>query len=515
MKTKKHLYYLLFDAIIVTFSFLFISALKPATLTYYLPVYSYPFIGFLFLWIIVSIVNKKYILLETGSLRIQFANILKTNFIVLAILILIIYGFQLFNYSRLIILGTAILSTIIEIFFVYFFVSLVIKTHTYYDPETETFTQKSRISDQDPKPEILHDTTRRPSVDTEVTEKIKNLITEDSGEKVFNFVSSIVGICRDKCVVLSTTTILNILFLPSEDYKTIINLKKINEIRRINKFFEAVNNKLSQESLFFCCVETYLLRKKRILSRLPFILNYIYYFFDYLFTRVFPKLPVTKTLYFSITGGNSRVLSKAETFGRLYSCGFKVIAEKYINRRLYIAAIKVKKPAYDPHPTYGLFIKLKRLGKNGKIIKLYKIRTMHAYAEYLQDYIYEKNNIQEGGKFKNDFRRSTTGKFMRRLWLDEIPSIINFLKGDIKLVGVRPISEQYFNLYTEEHKQRRLKYKPGLIPPYYANLPKTLDEIIASEKKFMDEYDKSPYKTNIKYFFKVMYNIIFRNVRSD
>ena len=44
--------------------------------------------------------------------------------------------------------------------------------------------------------------------------------------------------------------------------------------------------------------------------------------------------------------------------------------------------------------------------------------------------------------------------------------LINFFKGDMKLVGVRPLSKQYFELYKKEVRERRIKYKPGLIPPF-------------------------------------------------
>jgi len=53
----------------------------------------------------------------------------------------------------------------------------------------------------------------------------------------------------------------------------------------------------------------------------------------------------------------------------------------------------------------------KRYGKDGKMFNVYKLRTMHAYSEYLQEYIYKHNHLQDGGKFKNDFRISTEGRF--------------------------------------------------------------------------------------------------------
>ena len=49
---------------------------------------------------------------------------------------------------------------------------------------------------------------------------------------------------------------------------------------------------------------------------------------------------------------------------------------------------------------------------------------------------------------------------MRRFWLDELPMIINLIKGDMKMVGVRPLSKQYFSLYAEEVQQKRVMHKP-------------------------------------------------------
>jgi lipopolysaccharide/colanic/teichoic acid biosynthesis glycosyltransferase len=90
----------------------------------------------------------------------------------------------------------------------------------------------------------------------------------------------------------------------------------------------------------------------------------------------------------------------------------------------------------------------------------------------------------------------------------------NLLKGELKLVGVRPLSGQYFNLYNQELQAQRLKHKPGLIPPYYADLPTTLDEIQASEKKYLDSHEKAPFKTDIRYLFMALNNIFFKNARS-
>ena len=207
-------------------------------------------------------------------------------------------------------------------------------------------------------------------------------------------------------------------------------------------------------------------------------------------------------------------MSRAEMYGRLYSCGFKVIDQKTINHSLFFVAKKVREPYYDKNPTYAPLISLNRVGKNGQIFKVYKLRTMHPYSEYLQEYVFKRNDLQKGGKIKNDFRISPEGRILRVFWIDELPMIINILKGEMKLVGVRPLSEHFYSLYDKDLQQKRIKNKPGFIPPYYVDLPETMDEIMESERKYLELYDQSPFMTDLKYFFIAFKNVLFKGVRS-
>lgn len=340
------------------------------------------------------------------------------------------------------------------------------------------------------------------------------LIKEHAGEGVAEYLVQHLPKGDAKVLYLATTTRFNILNQPPDDYAALVNLKKVNDVRFLNKFFEAVNSILPLGALYINSVTTYKIRKARLLAKYPPVINWMVYTIDFALRRVFPKLPVTKQIYFYLTQGNGRVLSKAETFGRLYSCGFEVIDEKLIGNELFFVARKRKEPVFDLNPTYGPLIRLRRVGKGGKMIGVYKARTMHPYAEYLQEYVYQRSNLAEGGKFNDDFRITTLGRFMRKFWLDELPMLINLFKGDLKLVGVRPLSRHYFSLYPEEVQKRRIAYKPGLIPPYYADMPKTFDEIVASEVRYMDACDKSCFITDFRYFWKAMYNIFLRNARS-
>lgn len=290
----------------------------------------------------------------------------------------------------------------------------------------------------------------------------------------------------------------------------IVKVERINDIRFLNKYFEEVNRKLKVGGLFKGNVETFSVRRMSLKTKFPSPLNTIYLFFDTILVRVLPKLRVTKNLYFSLTKGKGRVLSKAETYGRLYSCGFEIVEEDYRNNKIYFTVIKVKEPSYPKNPSYGFLISLERVGKNGKTIKVRKLRTMHPYSEFLQEYVFEKNHLKEGGKIKNDFRISPEGKIFRKFWLDELPMFYNFFKGEMKLVGVRPISKHYFSLYSKELQELRVKTKPGLIPPFYADMPVTLEEIMASEIKYLKAYNKRPFRTDVSYFFKAINNILFK-----
>ncbi len=295
----------------------------------------------------------------------------------------------------------------------------------------------------------------------------------------------------------------------------LINLKRINDIARINKFFNAVNHLLPLGGLHVGCVETYTLRHARILRKYPPIIRQIYYFFDFIFKRIFPKIKLTQRIYFTITHGRNRALSKAEALGRVVSCGFEILDDNTIDGLLYFVVKKTGLPARDKNPSYGPLYKMPRVGKNGKIIGVYKFRTMHPYSEYLQDYVVKKHGYSEIGKPADDFRLTSWGGSMRKLWLDELPQLLNVLKGEMKLVGIRPVSQRFLEEYPQDMKELRLKHKPGCVPPYVALLKQEVGEYIESERTYLKEKEAHPYTTDTKYFFKAVYNILSNKIRSS
>lgn len=302
-------------------------------------------------------------------------------------------------------------------------------------------------------------------------------------------------------------------YLTGSSLQGIVNLKPVNSVRFLNKFFESINHSLQQNGTFIMCVETLPQRRRRQYRKYR-VLYPLVRFVDFTLHQAISKLRLTRRLYFALTKGRNRIITLTETLGRLISCGFEIQNHQYINGKVYIAARKISKPLYDMKPTYGLICTLNRIGKDGRQIKLYKMRTMHPFAEYLQDYVYKLNELDEGGKFKNDFRITAWGHWMRKLWIDEQPMWFNFLKGDLKLVGVRPLTRQYFELYPEDMQKKRTQVKPGLIPPFYVDMPSTFDEVVESERRYLDAYNHAPLRTDMKYLVTALYNIFIKRARS-
>ncbi len=318
----------------------------------------------------------------------------------------------------------------------------------------------------------------------------------------------------EKTSILKSRDTYNVSIYPEDYLEIFINLHKINDIRRINEYFIEVNKRLCKGGIFVGNFEPTKYRYERFRNKYPFIVANSLYLFDFIWKRAMPKLPIIRKIYFVLTRGQDRALSLAEGLGRLYYCGFEILDLKIIDKLCYFIAKKVSAPSEDKNPSFSPIIKMRRTGINGKPVYVYKLRTMHPYSEYLQKFIYENNNLQDGGKFNKDFRITKWGIILRKLWVDELPMLFNLIKGDIKFVGVRPISEQYLSLYNAEYRKRRMNYKPGLIPPYYADMPRNLSDIINSERKYLDEYDRNKILTDVKYFFKALNNIVIKKERS-
>tara|TARA_B100000886_G_C20421182_1_gene491694 strand:- start:1337 stop:1987 length:651 start_codon:yes stop_codon:yes gene_type:complete len=113
-----------------------------------------------------------------------------------------------------------------------------------------------------------------------------------------------------------------------------------------------------------------------------------------------------------------------------------------------------------------IFFSQKRIGQNNNHFYCIKFRTMHPEAEDILENIISKNKnlreeFQETHKLKNDPRITNIGKFLRKTSLDEIPQFLNVIKGEMSIVGPRPIVKEEVNKYGNSIT-KVLSVKPGI-----------------------------------------------------
>ncbi len=347
-------------------------------------------------------------------------------------------------------------------------------------------------------------------------EVIRASIAEFSEPEVVPYIEQAVDLYSSNTYMTRSADLFDFKKLKYYRFDTIINFMSLNQVRGINKMFGVINDHLPDNGLFVCTFTANKYIKRRFLEKYPPVLNWVFYICYFFYKRVIPKLFMTSRLYYDITEGKDRLLSSTEVLGRLCYCGFEIVDEKVVGDHTYVIARRAFRPQTVERRIYGPFVRLNRVGKNGKMFKVYKFRTMHPYSEYLQAYIHQRYGLQEGGKFAHDRRVTTLGHFMRKYWIDELPMLLNLVKGDMKIVGVRPISKQYFSLYGPELQEKRTHHKPGLLPPFYADMPKTLDEIQASEMRYLTRCEeKGTLVTDFVYFWKIVYTILFKRARSN
>ena len=346
---------------------------------------------------------------------------------------------------------------------------------------------------------------------------VEDGIRDYTNDEVLKLLRAKANIDSANTRVIANRDLFTVQTLEQYRFDTIVNLVLVNDIREINKHFATANDKLPDNGRFVCCFRPKEAVKEKILSNYPKGINWLVYSMHFVFKRMMPKLVLTSHLYFDLTDGRNRVLTETEVLGRLYFCGFEVDEVVEVGRMKYVFARRVAMPQQqgEIRKRYGPLIKLRRVGKDGRWFNVYKLRTMHPYSEYLQQYMLDNYGLQEGGKFANDVRVTTLGAFARKYWLDELPMFINFFKGDMKFVGVRPLSRQYFSLYTPDLQEKRTKFKPGLFPPFYADMPKTLDDIQDSEMRYLTMCEeKGCFYTDIYYMWRIFVNIVFKKARS-
>lgn len=141
-------------------------------------------------------------------------------------------------------------------------------------------------------------------------------------------------------------------------------------------------------------------------------------------------------------------------------------------------------------PGDGAIFRQRRVGRDGKLFWLYKFRTMCPDAEKRLNELLKLNQMDGPVfKIKGDPRITRVGRFLRKTSLDELPQLLNVLRGDMSIVGPRPALPREVELYSDYQRQR-LYVTPGLscywqIAPHRNEM--SFDEWVALDLKYIQE----------------------------
>lgn len=156
-----------------------------------------------------------------------------------------------------------------------------------------------------------------------------------------------------------------------------------------------------------------------------------------------------------------------------------------------------------------VFYNAKRMGRNGKPFKMFKLRSMKVNAPDLRN--------ADGSTFNSDHdpRVTRTGRFMRKTSIDEIPQILNVLKGDMSFIGPRPVLAKKPYTEYDEIRRKRLTVRPGITGYSQAFFRNSITQ---DEKFQYDCYyvDHLTFRLDVKILFVTVYSVLRRkNINTE
>lgn len=172
-----------------------------------------------------------------------------------------------------------------------------------------------------------------------------------------------------------------------------------------------------------------------------------------------------------------------------------------------IIAIAIKLDSKGP-----VFYKHKRIGKNGKIIYLYKFRSMYTDSKERLEMLLKNPDIkrewEENFKLENDPRITKVGSFLRKTSLDELPQLLNILKGEMSIIGPRPVIDEELEKYGQ-NKDKFLSVTPGLTGWWACNgrSATTYEDRMKLELYYVENQS---FVLDIKCFFKTITTVLNR-----
>lgn len=188
-----------------------------------------------------------------------------------------------------------------------------------------------------------------------------------------------------------------------------------------------------------------------------------------------------------------------DIFASLFGCIVTIVVALIIGPIIYIKS-----------PGNILYVS-NRVGKNGKIFKFYKFRSMVLNADKQKDKLKSRNRLKDGMMFKIDDDPRIIpgiGNFIRRTSLDEFPQFFNVLKGDMSLVGTRPPTLDEWNKYSPYYRSR-LSIKPGITGLWQVSGRSNIidfDEVVKLDNEYIDNFS---IKLDIQILIKTIF-VIFK-----
>ena len=190
-------------------------------------------------------------------------------------------------------------------------------------------------------------------------------------------------------------------------------------------------------------------------------------------------------------------------FKRMFDIVVSVIALLLAFPIFLVIALAIKLEDHGP-----VFYKHKRVGKNGKTIYLYKFRSMVVDAEAkMKEFTKEQQEeFQKFYKLTDDPRITKIGKNLRKTSLDELPQLLNILKGDMSIIGPRPVVEKELNKFGNG-QELLLSVKPGLTGLWACSgrSDTTYEERVKKELYYAENYSM---KLDLLCFFKTCLSVV-------
>jgi len=160
-----------------------------------------------------------------------------------------------------------------------------------------------------------------------------------------------------------------------------------------------------------------------------------------------------------------------------------------------------------------IFYKQKRIGRGGVPFFCYKFRTMYQDADAKLSTILKSSphlakEWKENHKLKNDPRVTPVGHFLRKTSLDELPQFFNALKGDLSIVGPRPVVQEEIETHFKEKAAKILSIRPGITGKWQVTGRSNIS--YSKRIRLEEEYiDKHSFSLDLKLIFKTVPKMIF------